>query len=131
MAIKISPETERPDSPNLPTTHTKPRRSGGWFRRIQYRIKLALAGNDEEIMLENNTVLSWKVYHDYHMLGIIDPGEARLFRLQKRGQFSARPGQEGDEVEYLVLTLNSQVRRVEIYRRHMGREIEVYDMRAA
>ena len=128
MAIKISPETERPD---YPTTQTRPRRFDGWFRRFQYRIKLALSGNEEEILLENNTILFWRVYHGYHMLGIIDPGEARLFRLRKRGQFSARPNQEGDAVEYLMLNLNDQTKRIEIYRRRMGEEVEVYDMRTA
>lgn len=129
MATKISPETESPDE--FSTSARPQRTGGGWLRRIQYRIRLALSGDDEEIMLENNTALFWKVYHNYHLLGIIDPGEARLFRLQKRGQFSARPGQEGDEVEYLVLDLHTQIRRVEIYRRRMSQQIEVYDMRAA
>jgi hypothetical protein len=128
MAIKIPPEIERPEE--LPTK-TSPRRSGGWFRRLQQRIKLALAGDDEELMVENKTAVSWRVYHNYHQLGIIDADEHRIFHLSKHGSLSVRPYAEGADVEYLVLPLNGRVHRVRIYRRRMGKEIEVYDMRVA
>ncbi len=124
MAIKTSPEIESPEK-------TSSKRSGGWFTRVWYRIKLALAGDDETLLVENRTAISWKIYHDYHMLGIIDGSETRVFRLQKHGNFNVRPGGESDAVEYLVLNLNERMKRVEIYRRHMGSAVEVYEMRAA
>src|SRR5579864_3255721 len=98
MATRIAPEVERP-------LETKPRRSGGWFRRLQRRVKLALAGDDEELLLENKTTVSWRVYHNYHLLGIIDAGERETYRLQKHGSLSVRPCADGDEVEYLVVPL--------------------------
>lgn len=125
MAIHIEPEVERP------VPETSPRRSGGWFRRLQHRIRLAMRGDDEELMLENSTEVSWRVYHDYHQLGIIDAGEYQLYRLNKHGSLNVRPLAEGDEVEYLVLSLNEHIRFVRIYRRRLDREVEVYDMRAA
>ena len=127
MAIKIAPELEPPP------TQTKPerQRSDGWFTRIQRRVKLALAGDDEELLIANNTAIPWYVYHKFHQLGILDPGETVLFRLRKRGNLNARPNLESDAVEYLVLDLNSAIQRVEIYRRSMGKEVDVYDMRAA
>ena len=128
MSIKYVPEIEQPDAPPL---ETKLRRSGGWFTREWHRIKLALAGSDEELMLENKTQVSWLVYHDYHLLGIIDAGEYLVFRLHKRGSLNVRPSAEKEQVEYLMLPLGVQVRRVYIYRRRLNREIEVYDMRAA
>ena len=131
MAIKYRPEVEIPDAPDTPPLQTKPQRSGGWFTRLQRRVKLAMGGDDEELLVENNTQVSWRVYHDYHQLGIIDAGESRVFRLQKRGNFSVRPTTDGDDVEYLVLSLTLRVHRVSIYRKHIGKDLEVYDLRAA
>jgi hypothetical protein len=127
MAIKITPELEPPQ------TQTKPehRNSDGWFTRIQRRVKLAMSGDDEALLVENRTAIAWHIYHKFHLLGIVDPGETQLFRLQKRGNLNARPSQESDATEYLVLDLNTQVQRVEIYRRSMGQALDVYDMRAA
>ena len=128
MSVRYVPEIEEPEAPSI---ETKPRRSGGWFTRIQDRIRLALAGSDEELMLENRTSISWRVYHDYHLLGIIDAGEYLIFRLHKRGALNVRPCAEKEQVEYLVLHLSVQVRRVYIYRRRLNSEVEVYEMRAA
>lgn len=127
MAIKTLPEIEPPP------TETKPerRRGDGWFTRIQRRVKLAMSGDQEELYITNITLISWHVYHKYHLLGIIDPGETRVFRLRKNGNLNARPRLESDAVEYLVVDLNPRIQRVEIYRRQMGQAAEVYDMRAA
>ncbi|HZU66501.1 MAG TPA: hypothetical protein VFA09_04415 [Ktedonobacteraceae bacterium] len=128
MATEFATEVDRPEAPPL---ETRPQRSGGWLRRLQQRVRLAMGGDDEELIVENMTNVSWRVYHDYHMLGIIDAGESRTFRLQKHGNLNVRPVAEGDEVEYLVLSLTLHVHRVKIYRRQMARDLEVYDMRVA
>lgn len=128
MAIKYAPGVERPGAPPL---ETKPRRSGGWFRRLRQRVKLALAGEDEELIVENRTDVSWRVYHNYHHLGIIDAQEQRVFKLHKHGSLSVRPFTDEGEAEYLVLSLNYNVAYVYIYRRQMAEDIEVYDMRVA
>jgi hypothetical protein len=129
MAIKYTPEVEQPNAPPL---KTNPQRSGGgWFRRLQRRVKLALAGNDDELRVENKTAISWRVYHNYHQLGIIDAHEQRIFQLGKHGSLRVRPYAEGDDVEYLILDLSIRIHRVHIYRRRVSREIELYDMRAA
>jgi hypothetical protein len=128
MAIKYTPEVDRPGAQPL---ETKPRRSGGWFRRLQQRVKLALAANDEELIVENRTEVRWFVYQNFHKLGIIDAGELLVFHIHKHGSLSARPVAEGDEVEYLVLPLNYDVTYVHIYCRQIGKDVEVYDMRAA
>lgn len=128
MARRYAPLVERPEAPPL---ETKPQRSGGWFTRLQQRIRLALNGDDEELRIENETDVSWSVYHDYHQLGILDAGENGAFRLQKRGNLNVRPVAQGDEVEYLVLPLTLRVKRVKIYRRQMAKDLEVYDMRVA
>jgi len=128
MAIIHNPEV---DQPRVPPLKTLPERSGGWFRRLQRRIGLALAGDDEELIVENKTAIPWHVYHNYHWLGIIDAGESQAFRFDKRGSLSVRPSEEGDEVEYLLLPLDLRVHRVRIYRRHLAKEVEVYDLRIA
>ncbi len=46
-------------------------------------------------------------------------------------RLSVRPSDEGDEVEYLVLPLDLRVHRVRIYRRHLAKEVEVYDLQVA
>lgn len=129
MTITYSTEVEQPGAPPL---KTNPRRSdGGWFRRLQRRVKLALAGNDDELRVENKTAISWRVYHNYHQLGIIDAHEQLIFQLDKHGSLSVRPYADGDDVEYLMLDLTMRIHRVHIYRRRVSREIEIYDMRAA
>jgi hypothetical protein len=125
MAIRIDPEVEQPP------VKTSPRRSGGWFRRLQHRIKLALNGSDDELIVKNDTQISWRIYQDFHQLGIIDPAEELTFTLVKRGSLNVRPTVDGDSVEYLVLQLDRRIYRVRIYRRRMGQDVEVYDMRAA
>ena len=129
MAVKYVPEVEQPDAPPL---KINPRRSGGgWFRRLQRRVKLALAGNDDELRVENKTAISWRVYHNYHQLGIIDAHEQRVFRMDKHGSLSVRPCADGDDVEYLVLDLSLRIHRVHIYRRRVSQDIDIYDMRVA
>src|SRR5258708_12995424 len=103
MAIKYAAEVERPGAAPL---ETKPRRSGGWFTRLQRRVKLALAGDDEELILENRTEVSWRVYHNYHQLGIIDAHEQRAFQLHKHGSLSLRPYPDVADVHTLILPLN-------------------------
>jgi hypothetical protein len=127
MAIKITPEHESPP------TQTKPerRRSGDWFTHIRRQVKLALAGDDEDLLVVNTTAISWYVYHTFHRLGVLDPGESVLFHLRKSGNLNARPDLESDAVGYLVLDLTAKVQRVEIYRRNMGRDLDIYDMRVA
>ena len=124
MAIKLPPKS-------VPPLETSPQHSGGWFRRLQQRVKLAFAGDDEALVVENKTGISWRVYHDYHQLGIIDAGERHVFHLAKYGSLSVRPCADGENVEYLMLPLGVRVHHVQIYRRRMGKEIEVYDMRVA
>lgn len=120
-----------PEIDEMPPLETSPRRSGGWLRRLQRRIKLAFAGDDEELVLKNETGVSWRVYHNYHQLGIIDADEQRIFHLLKHGSLSARPWEEGTEIEYLVLPLRTSIRHVRIYRRRLNKDIEVYDMSVA
>lgn len=90
-----------------------------------------MEGDDEELEVANATAVSWHVYHKYRLLGILDPWETRTFRLRKSGNLNARPRQESDASEYLVIDLNGRVQRVEIYCRQMGQELDIYDMRAA
>lgn len=115
-------ETERPP------LETAPQRSGGWLRRLLHRTRLRFAGDNEALMVENTTQLSWRIYHDYHLLGIIDANEERTFQLTKRGTLNVRP-LEGENVEYLVLSLSDSIHFVRIYRRHLSKDVEVYDMR--
>src|ERR1700686_2072208 len=110
MAISTPPEVDVP-------RQTSPRRSGGWLRRFRQRVRLALDGDDEKLVVENRTAVAWYVYHDYHQLGIIDAGEERRFQLVKHGELSVRPVLDGEEVEYLVLPLTIRVSRISIYRR--------------
>lgn len=115
-------ETERPP------LKTAPQRSGGWLRHLLRRVRLGFSGDDEVLMVENTTQLSWRIYHDYHLPGIIDTNEERTFQLTKHGTLNVRP-LEGENVEYLVLSLNDSIQYVRIYRRQLSKEVEVYDMR--
>src|SRR5260370_403768 len=89
------------------------------------------AGDDDELILENRTEVSWRVYHHYQQLGIIDADEQRAFQLHKHGSLSVRQYDDGDDVEYLMLRLKYNVTCVHIYRRQMGKDVEVYDLRVA
>ena len=125
MAIICSPETE------APSTRTQPQRQvGGWTPRPQPRIALNLGSDDELLLLENETEIPWTVYHNFHQLGIIDPGELLAFHLCKHGNLSARPCAGNDAVEYLVLPLSYDISMIYIYKRAMSKDLEIYDMRA-
>lgn len=104
---------------------------GGWLRSLRNLVGLGLGSRDDELVLENKTKITWRVYHDYHMLGIIDPGERQTLKIEKRGMLNVRPAEDGEEVEYLILSLDSRVHRIRIYQRRMAANVEVYDMRAA
>jgi len=130
-AVQTAPVWLPEGDPDSPPTQTKPQRQegDGWLKRIKQRIKLAMEGDDEELQVENSTAVSWHIYHKFHLLGILAPWETRTFRLRKSGNLNARPKQESDASEYLVIDLNSHLQRVEIYRRQMGAMLDVYDMR--
>jgi hypothetical protein len=127
MTTTVAPETK---PPHLPPLQTGPRRSGGWFTRLIKRIKLAMAGDDDTLRVENNTSIAWKIYHNYHLLGIVDANERRDFQITKHGSLNVRPTGD-EEVEYLMLPLSQHVHRVRIYRRHLDKTVEVYDLKSA
>lgn len=123
MAVTSPPQTKPA------RTKTSPRRSGGWFTRILRKVKLAYAGDNEELIVENKTAVSWRVYHEYHHLGVLDSGERQTYYLTKHGSLNARPMLDGDDIEYLVQPLTNRVHRILIYHKRLGKEFEVYDMR--
>jgi len=129
MTRTYAPEIEQEEI--LPTKTLPQRRAGGWSLHPQPRIGLNLGRDDELLLLENKTTIPWIVYHNFHQLGIIDPDELLVFHMCKHGSLSARPCEKDDVVEYLVLSLNYDIDQVEIYRRQMGVELEVYYMHAA
>ncbi|MDQ6659753.1 MAG: hypothetical protein M3Z24_02165 [Chloroflexota bacterium] len=125
IGVTVIPEVESP------STETQPQHEvGGWSIETDPLVGLALGSDDELLMLENKTPVSWLVYHNYHRLSIIDPGELLAFHLYKHGSLSVRPLYESDATEYLVLELGFDVTYVHIYRRQMAENVEVYDMSA-
>src|SRR5260370_1989372 len=102
MSIKYAPEVEQTDVSPL---ETKPQRSGGWFTRLQRRVKYALGGDDEALIIENKTEISWRIYHNYHCLGVIDAREPQVFQFHIHGSLNFLPTRDGDESRYLRLPL--------------------------
>ena len=129
MARTHAHEIEQEET--FPTRTLPQRRAGGRSLHPQPRIGLNLGSDDELLLLENKTAMPWIIYHNFHQLGIIDPGELLVFHVYKHGSLSARPCEKDDVVEYLVLSLSYDVNQVEIYRRQIGKELEVYDMHVA
>ncbi len=128
MTIIYAPEIEEYEAPS---TETLPeRRTGGWSPRPEPRIGLDLGSDDEMLLIDNQTTISWIIYKDCHQLGIIDSGELLVFHLCKHGELNVRPINTKDTVEYLVLSLTYFVNHVHIFKRHFGKDVEVYDMRA-
>ncbi len=93
-------------------------------------IGLDLGSDDEMLLVENTTSIPWIIYKDCHQLGIIDPGELLVFHICKHGWLNVRPINTKDSVEYLVLSLNYFVNLVYIYKRYIGKGVEIYEMRA-
>ncbi len=124
MAVICAPDTQELSTETLPH-----RQTGGWRLHPEPRIALNLGSDDEMLILENRTEIVWAVYHNYHQLGIIDPGELLVFHLCKHGMLNARPYVTENVVEYLVIPLTYEVSQVHIYKRTMSKELEVYDMR--
>ena len=128
MAITYDPEVEPIEAP--PTETATKRQVGGWSPRPQPRIGLDMDSDDDMLLVENRTEQAWTISRDYHELGIIDPGEMLVFHICKRGSLKARPVAKEDVVEYLVITLNYYVNQVYIYRRKLGQDVDVFDMRS-
>jgi hypothetical protein len=127
MGLTFAPEVESA----VPPTETLPQRlAGGWTIEPEPLVGLGLGSEDELLIIENKTPIPWFVYHNFHQLGIIDPEELLAIHLCKHGNLNVRPRSEGDVVEYLVLPLDYTVNYVYIYKRQMGKDIEVYDMRS-
>ncbi len=133
MAVITAPEIEEIDAPAPPTETRTLRERGGWTPRPQPRIGLDLGSDEDLLLIENMTNVRWMMYHNYHCLGIIDVDEVLVFHIHKHGSLSARPHDSisEDAVEYLMLPLNYDVTYVHIYRHHMSKGVEVYDMRVA
>lgn len=131
MNITTIPEIELPDAPDEPQTQTQPQRSDDWLTRFKHRVKLAMVGDDEPLLIVNATPISWHIYHNFRLLGIIDASEERIFYVIKRGKLSVRPHLEANAVEYLVLDLDEHIWRIDIYCQKRGQELETYEMRAA
>ena len=134
MAVVTAPETERIEEVDAPPTETQTlRERGGWSLRPQPRVGLDLGSDEDLLIIENLTNMRWNIYHNFHNLGIIDVDEMLVFHIYKHGSLDARPYKPttGDAVEYLMLPLNYDVNYVQIYRRHLGQDVEVFDMRVA
>jgi hypothetical protein len=125
MMIVDLPEVELAPPP----LETKPRRSNDWLTRLFPRVKLGFEGEKDPLWLENQTDVPWRVYHNYHLLGFIYPQEIQVFYLAKHGNFSVRPYNQDDVVEYLVVSLTHQIEKLLIYHKRMARELEVYEMK--
>ena len=128
MAITYALDEEELDV--SPTETKTERRPGGWSLKPQPRVGLDMGSDDDMLLLENKTEIQWIVYHNFHQLGIIDPEELLVFHLYKHGSLNVRPVGKDDTVEYLVLSLNYYVNQVDIYKRQMAPNIEVYDLRS-
>ncbi len=134
MAVITAPEIERIGEIDDPATETRTlRERGGWSLRPQPRIGLDLGSDEDLLMIENMTNMRWMIYHNYHCLGIIDVDELLVFHVNKHGTLSTRPYNPttGDAVDYLTLPLNYDTTYVHIYRRHISKGVEIYDMRVA
>lgn len=113
-----------------PETQTQPqRRSGGWTPFALPRIGLHLHSEGEQLLLANRTAISWVIYHKFHQLGVIDADETLLLSLPKYGSLSVRPHSTSDNAEFLVLPLHHSIQQVVIYRRTMGANMKIYDMK--
>ena len=134
MAVITAPQIERVEEIDAPTTETQTlRERGGWSLRPQPRIGLDLGSDEDLLMIENMTNMRWMIYHNYHCLGIIDIDELLVFHIHKHGTLSTRPYNPttGDAVEYLSLPLTYDTAYVHIYRRHISKGVEIYDLRVA
>jgi hypothetical protein len=133
MAVISAPESEQTEQLDAPPTETQTlRQRGGWSLRPQPRIGLDLGSDEDLLMVENMSEVRWIIYHNYHRLAMIDVGELLVFHVYKHGSLSVRPYEDqSDAVEYLVLPLTYHVTSVQIYRRQMGKDVAVYDLRAS
>jgi hypothetical protein len=125
----MKPPPSPPEDPSsAPPLQTAPKRDAGHGKRRARRVKLALSGDEEELVVKNATQISWKVYHNFHQLGILDAAEKGTYQLIKAGLLTVRP-LNGDQVEYLVISLSHRVKRVLILQQHFGIDVELYDLR--
>jgi hypothetical protein len=93
--------------PPEPVPQTAPQRQRAlWRFRFRWR-KTAVGAPvyNDELLIENLTGVAWRLWHGYHFLGTVAPGDSLPVRLTKSGLLSARQDQADPGTEYLLVQL--------------------------
>lgn len=84
------------------------------FRFPWVKTAVSAPSYNGEILIANRTYETWLLWHNYHNLGLLDPGDTRLVRLVRAGTLSARQLVADVSSEYLLLSLSPDLAGAEI-----------------
>lgn len=98
----------------LPEVHPS-RQPNRWRYHFPW-VKTAVSAPtyDGEILIANRTGQTWLLWHNYHSLGLVDPGTERQVRVARVGTLSARVLAAPADSEYLLLALAPDLSGAEI-----------------
>lgn len=130
MRVSIA-APEQPASAELETATEPQRERSKWITRRPWprgRTRNAAPTNDEELVIDNQTFVAWRVYLRFRDLGIIHPMSRSTERVVKSGELSVRPLDAPVGTEYLMAYLRPSVQTVQIRSEARGNDL-VYDLR--
>src|SRR5919198_1138892 len=106
-----------PSQTKAPETKTQPQRARPrWWRQFPWprgRTRNAAPLEDDRLLIDNGTAMTWTIAVGYHALEPVGPFVKREERIVKSGLVSARPLEAAPGTEYLTTYLNPRVRTLE------------------
>ncbi len=123
------PVVVEPEAPT-PPTQTQTKRGFLRFRFPWQKTKVGSGGDEEELLVVNETRAPWQLHLGYRALGVVDPGGQVTFLVVKKGMLTARQ-LAGDgfsrSADCLLVQITGRVQRVELRYRRLG-ELIVHDI---
>jgi hypothetical protein len=109
-----APWHDRPQVEAVPEPHPHLQPNRWRFHFPWVKTAVSAPTYNGELLLANRTDHTWLVWHNYHGLGLLDPGDERHVRLARVGTISARKLVADADSEYLLLSLTPDLLGVEI-----------------
>ncbi|MER3404087.1 MAG: hypothetical protein C4289_01990 [Chloroflexota bacterium] len=123
------PVVVEPEAP-APLTRTQTKRGFLRFRFPGPKTKVGNRGDEEELLVVNETRAPWQLHLGYRALGVVDPGSQVTFLVVKKGMLTARQ-LAGDgfsrSADCLAVQVTGRVQRVELRYRRLG-DVIVHDI---
>ena len=108
----------------IPQTKTDRRRLR--FRLPWTRTAVSAPTDDEDLLVVNETEVSWTLALGYRQLGVLGPKEHRRYHVLKLGMLTARRNGAPTGEEYLMLHISPAVEAVRIVQ--LAKDLALFEL---